>query len=221
MIAVWQQAVKLFYLHLRKRTDDENHGNGEEYSCHGKVYPSIHDYRKLKRKQPEQRCKLYYRVHGNRGRILERIAHCIADYGGLVQLGAFFLHVHFDHFFGIIPRAAGICHKYRLEQTEYRYRDKIADKEKRVKAGERKRAEKYHKEKVKHSLLRIPGADLNDFFAVFGGRPLDACIKFDIRLDELDGFVRAACNRMVCRACKPVNNRAAGNHAQQKRRMED
>ncbi len=75
-------------------------------------------------------------------------------------------------------------------------------------------------EDVEHPLLRVRRADLDDLLAVGDRRLLDA-LELDVRLDELDGAVGARGHGLHARAREPVDDRAAGDEAEQERRVQE
>ena len=63
-------------------------------------------------------------------------------------------------------------------------------------------------------------ADLDDLLRVLDRRLLDA-FELDVRLDELDRAVGAGRHGLGRRAGEPVDDRAAGDEAEQERRVEE
>src|SRR6266851_9400731 len=84
---------------------------------------------KLDRKKTEQRGEFDDRVQCYGGSVLERIAHRVADDGGIMEGRAFLLHFHFDDFLRVVPRAAGIGHEDGLVQPEDGDGDQVPDEE--------------------------------------------------------------------------------------------
>src|SRR5207302_2256070 len=99
--------------------------------------------------------------------VLERIAYCIADNCGIVQRRALLLHLNFDDLLRIVPRATGIGHENRLEQSEYGDRDQIADKEERLDERKSQRSKEDCQKDIEHPLLRVLRANFNDLLAIF------------------------------------------------------
>src|SRR5581483_5836761 len=60
----------------------------------------------LHREQPEERGELDHRVHRHRGRVLERVAHGVADHGGGVERRPLLAELHLDDLLGVVPGAA-------------------------------------------------------------------------------------------------------------------
>src|SRR6266699_3584420 len=88
--------------------------------------------------------------------------------------------------------------------------EKITDKEEGFDAGESQRGEKHGDEDVQHALLRVLGADLDDFFAV-GDAGGSGAFELDVGFDEFHRAVRARGHGLRARASEPVNHGAAGD----------
>ena len=110
-----------------------------------------------------------------------------------MQRRAFFFQVNLNHFFGIIPSAAGIGHIQSLEQTKGCDRNQIAGKQIRIETGKSNgKAENDHKD-VKHPLLRIDSADFNHFLGIFDRSGLVG-VEFDMLFDVGNRTVGAGRN---------------------------
>ncbi len=175
-------------------------------------------HRKLHCQQAEQGCEFDHRIHRHRGRILERIAHRIADDRGIVQRRAFLFQFNFHNFFGIVPGAAGVRHEDRLIQTENSDRDQISNEVEGLDKGKRQRGEKDREEYIEHALLRVLRADLHNFLAV-GHRGFLHSFQPNVRFNELDCAVSARSYRLRGSAREPINHCSAGDQSQNKRRM--
>ncbi len=79
--------------------------------------------------------------------------------------------------------------------------------------------EEDREEDVEHALLRVLRADLDDLLAVLD-RGLLGAFELDVRLDELDRAVGAGGDGLHGGAGEPVDDRAAGDEAEQERRVE-
>ena len=97
--------------------------------------------------------------------------------------------------------------------------NQVADEEERLDEGERQRDEEHREEDVEHALLRVLGADLDHLLAVRDRRLLHA-FELDVGLDELHRAVGAGGDRLGGGAGEPVDHGAAGDQAQQERRMQ-
>ena len=97
--------------------------------------------------------------------------------------------------------------------------EKIADEEERLDEGEGKRCEKDGDENVEHALLRVERADFDDFFAV-RDRGFFHAFELDVGFDEFDGPVSASGDGLRGRAGEPIDHCAAGDEAQDERRVE-
>jgi hypothetical protein len=166
------------------------------------------------RQQSEQRGEFDDRVHGHRRRVLERIAHRVADHRGVVQRRAFLFQFGFDDLLGVVPRGAGVGHEDCLVEAEDRNRDQVADKEERLHEGEGQGPEEDGDKDVEHALLRVLGADLDHLLAV-GDRGLFRAFELDVGLDELHGAIGASGHGLHGCAGEPIDHRAAGNQAQE------
>ena len=153
-------------------------------------------------------------------RVLERIADRVADDRGGVQLGALRLELGLHDLLRVVPGAAGVGHEDGLVQAEQRDGDQVADEEVRLDEGEGQRGEEDDEEDVEHALLRVLGADLHDLLAV-GHRGLRGALELDVRLDELHRPVGAGGHGLGRGAGEPVDHRAAGDEAEQERRVQD
>ena len=149
--------------HENRRPEDE-HPRQHVAQQRAVLFSKLHA--KFHREQSEQRRELDDRIHRHRRRVLERIADRVADDRRGMQRRALLLQLDLDHFLGVVPRAAGVGHEDRLEQTEERDRDQVADEEVRLEEGKPQRGEKHRQEDVEHPLLRVLRADLDDFLAV-------------------------------------------------------
>ncbi len=136
-----------------------------------------------------------------------------------MQRSAFHLQLNFHNFLGIVPGAAGVRHEDGLVETEDRNGNQVADKEKRLNKGKSQRGEEHSQEDIEHALLRVLGADLHDFLAVFNRRFLHA-LKLDVLFDELHRAVSSGGYRLHGSAGKPINDGAAGDQAKNKWRMQ-
>ena len=144
----------------------------------------------------------------------------VADHGGGVQGRALLLELHLDDLLGVVPGAAGVGHEHRLVETEQRDRDQVADEEVRLQEREGQRGEEHGQEDVEHALLRVLRADLHDLLAV-GHRGLGRALQPDVGLDELHRTVGAGRDGLDGGAREPVDDRAAGDEAEQEGRVEE
>ena len=80
--------------------------------------------------------------------------------------------------------------------------------------------EEDRQEDVEHALLRVLGADLHHLLAVARPRPSRTPSSLMLRLDELDRAVGAGGDRLGRGAGEPVDHRAAGDQAEQERRVQ-
>ena len=138
-----------------------------------------------------------------------------------MQRRALFAQIHFDNFLGVVPRAAGVGHEDGLVQAEDRDRNQIADEEVLVQAGKRERDEEHGQEDIEHAALgvlacKLPTTRLLSSIEALVG----AAIELDVRLDEFDGPIGAGHDRLRRSAGEPINHGAAGDQAQQERRMQ-
>ena len=177
-------------------------------------------YGQFDREQSEEGRELDDRVHGHRRGVLERVAHGIADHGGVVQRRALLLQIDFDDLLRVVPCAAGVGHENRLVQAEDRDRDQVADEQERLHEREGEGGEEDGEKDVEHALLRVLGADFDDLLRV-GDRGLFYSFQFDVRLDELDRAVSAGGDRLRGSAGEPVDHRAARDQAQQEGRVQE
>src|ERR1700722_17854457 len=173
--------------------------------------------RELDGQETEEGRELDDRVHRDAAGVLEWIANRVADDARVVQRRALLLQLDLDDLLGVVPGAAGVRHEQGLEEAEERDRDQVPDEEERVEERERQGAEEDDQEDVEHSLLRVRRADLDDLLAV-GDRRLGRSVQLDVRLDVLDRAVRAGAHGLRAGAREPVDDRAAGDEAEQERR---
>src|SRR5438132_4855429 len=210
--------------HAVERAVNEEERNQKECQCQSVAQsgtgfqPQLHG--KLNRKQSEQSCEFDHRIHRHRGRILEGIAHRIADDRGIVQRRAFLFQFNFHNFFGIVPGAAGVRHENSLVQPEYSDRDQISNEVEGLDKCKRQRSEKDREEYIEHALLRVLRANLHNFLAV-RNRSLLHSFQPDIRFDEFDCPVSARRYGLRGSAGKPVNHCSAGDQSQNKWRMQE
>ena len=80
-------------------------------------------------------------------------------------------------------------------------------------------AEEHGDENIQHPFLRVLGADLDHFLAVGDGGLLHA-FELDVGFDELDRAVSAGGHGLRGCAGEPVNHRAAGDQAEEERRVQ-
>ena len=137
-----------------------------------------------------------------------------------MQRRTFLLQLRFDDFLCIVPGAARVGHEDRLEQAEQRNRDQVADEEVRLEESERQRGKEHGQEDVKHALLRILGADFDHLLRIRDGS-LGGAFELDVRLNELHRAVGARGDGLGRCAGEPVNHRAAGDQAEQERRIKN
>src|SRR5207253_1079976 len=135
--------------------------------------------RQLDRQQTKKRGELNHWIQGDRRSVLERIAHRIANYGGIVQRGAFLFQINLDNLLRIVPGAAGVGHEDSLIKTEDGDRNQIADKEERLEKSESERREENGQEDIEHTFLRILGADFHDLLTVLD-RSLFHAFQLDV-----------------------------------------
>ena len=83
-----------------------------------------------------------------------------------------------------------------------------------------KRGEEDGEEDVPHALLGVERADFDHPLAVFGGG-LFGRAELDVLLDELDRRVGAGNDGLRRGAAEPVDDRAARNQPEQKRRVHE
>ena len=74
-------------------------------------------------------------------------------------------------------------------------------------------------EDVEHALLRVLGADFDDLLAVLDASFFDA-FQLDVGLDVLHRAVGAGGDRLGRGPGEPVDHRAAGDQAEQERRVQ-
>ena len=97
--------------------------------------------------------------------------------------------------------------------------DKVANEEIRVEERQRQCHAEDDDEDVPHALLRIDGADADDFLAVlFRGR---LGVEFYVLLDINHRAIRAGDDRLGGRAGEPVNHRAAHEEAEDDFRLHE
>src|SRR6185312_4068468 len=94
-----------------------------------------------------------------------------------------------------------------------------ADKKERLYEGECQGGKKYRQKDIEHSLLRVLGADFNDFLAICY-RSLHHALKLDIGFDEFDGPICARGHRLSGGAGKPVDHGTASDQAKHERRVQ-
>src|SRR4029077_15439648 len=96
----------------------------------------------------------------------------------------------------------------------------IADEEEGLDKSESQCGEKHGNENVQHALLRVLGANLNDFLAVSdaGG---GSSFELDVGLDKFDSAISASGHSLRGSASKPVNHGATGDQAENKGRMKE
>ena len=75
-------------------------------------------------------------------------------------------------------------------------------------------------EDVEHALLRVLVQIATTFLRVFDRR-LRRALELDVRLDELDRAVGTGRHGLHRRAGEPVDHRAAGDQAEQERRVQE
>ena len=75
----------------------------------------------------------------------------------------------------------------------------------------------YKRQDVEHALLGVDGADLDDLLAVFDGRLGGVLVKLDVVLDELHRAEGSGRDGLDGGAGEPVDDRAAGDEAEQER----
>jgi len=128
----------------------------------------------------------------------------------------FLLHFDLDDFLGVVPSTAGVSHEDGLIEAEDGNGEKIADEKERLNEGESKRGEEHGDENIEHALLRVLGADLDNFFAVSdAGR--GRAVELDIGFDEFDRAVSAGGDGLRGCAGEPVDHGAAGDEAENER----
>ena len=120
----------------------------------------------------------------------------------------------------VIPRPTGVRHEDGLVQPEQRDGNQVADEEERLHKGKRKRRKEHRQEDVEHPLLRVLRADLDHFLRI-RHRRLGHAFQLDVSFDELDSAIGARGHRLHRRAGEPVNHRAAGDQAEQERRVQN
>ena len=76
-----------------------------------------------------------------------------------MQLGALFLQIDLNQLLGIVPGAAGVGHRDRLEQAEHGNGNEVSNEEVRVEEREGERDRHERDEDVPHAALGILGAD--------------------------------------------------------------
>ena len=130
------------------------------------------------------------------------------------------LQLDFDDFLGVVPGAAGVGHEDGLVQAEDGDREQVADEEERLDEGEGERGEEDGDEDVEHALLRVLGADFDDLLAV-GDAGGGCAVELDVGLDEFDRAVGAGGDGLRGGAGEPVDHGAAGDQAEDERRVEE
>ena len=83
-----------------------------------------------------------------------------------MQVRALGLQFRFHDLLRIVPGASGVRHKNSLIQTKQGDRNEVSDEEVGLQECKPERGEKHRQEDVKHSLLGILGADLDDFLRI-------------------------------------------------------
>ena len=136
-----------------------------------------------------------------------------------MQWCAFLLQLDFHDFLGVVPGASRVGHEDGLIQTESGDGNEIADKKERLDECKRQRGEKYSNENVEHPFLRVLRADFHNFLAVRDARRRSA-FQLDVGLDEFHGTIGAGSDRLRARASKPIDDCAAGDEPEDKRRVE-
>ena len=129
------------------------------------------------------------------------------------------MQIDFNHFLGIVPGTAGICHIQSLKQTKDRYRNQIAGKQRCIKAGKGNRKREDDDENVQHAFLRINRADFDHALGILNRRCLVG-IQLDVLLNVVDRAISTGRNRLHRSAREPVNDRAAQNQAEQNIRIQ-
>src|ERR1700731_3516766 len=130
-----------------------------------------------------------------------------------MQSCTFLLQFHFHNLFGVVPGPAGIGHKDGLVEAEDGDGNQVADEEVWLQEGKSERGEEHSQKDVKHSFLRVLGADLHYLLAVLDGGLLHA-FQADILLDELHCPVSAGGDGLHGCAGKPVDDGATCNQTQ-------
>src|ERR1019366_4267128 len=209
--------------HPIERTPDENDRkskeNGRQEVAHERTLVGRQLDGELDGQEPEERRELDDRVQGHRRGVLEGIADGIAHDRRGVKRSAFGVHLDLDDLLRVVPRSTRIGHENGLVEAEERDRDEVADEEIWLEEREGQRREEDRQEDVQHPLLRILRADFDDLLAV-RHRGLFAALQLDVRLDELDRSIRPRRHRLRRRAGEPVDDGAAGDQAQEERRIE-
>ena len=145
--------------HAVERAVDEDERDHEEDRCQQmQSMPPVSARQldgQLDGQQAEQRGELDDRVQRDRGGVLERVAHRIANDRGVVQRRAFLLQLDFDDLLGVVPGAAGVGHEDGLVEAEDGDGDQVADEEERLDEREGQRGEENGDEDVEHALLRV------------------------------------------------------------------
>src|SRR6266576_3331168 len=138
--------------HGVERAPDEHQGNhqerGREHEAQRRAPLGGQRDGELDGEESEQRRELDDGIHGDRRRVLERIADGIAHDRGVVERRAFLLQLGLDDLLGVVPSAARVGHEDGLVETEQRDRDQVADEEVRLEERERERCEKDGQEDV-------------------------------------------------------------------------
>ena len=87
--------------------------------------------------------------------------------------------------------------------------------------GKCQRDEEHRQEDIEHALLGVLRANLDDALAVFDRCARGAVLsKSNVGLDEFHGPISPGHDGLRRRAGEPINHRAAGDQAQQERRMQ-
>src|SRR5450432_1828231 len=206
--------------HAVERAPHEDDGDEEEGGREAQREAARQAHGQLHGEQAEERRELDDRVHGDRRRVLEGIAHGVAHDARGVQRRALLLEVDLDELLGVVPGAARVGHEDGLEETEEGDRDQVADEEERLEAREGERAEEDGEKDVEHALLRALRADLDDLLAV-GDAGLLRAVELDVPLDELDGAVGARAHGLRRGAREPVDDGAAHDEPQEEGRVQD
>ena len=175
----------------------------------------LHRNRDLNGEKAEERRELDDGIERDRAGVLERIANGVANNACRVKVSALRAHVNFDDLLRVVPCATCVGHEERLIEAEERHRDEVTNEEERIKERQTQREEEDHHEDVDHALLRVNGANLDDFLRV---------LNAGFRLGEIDVLLdkdhRAVCtrdNRLRGCTSEPVDHSAADEQTEQNR----
>ena len=152
---------------------------------------------------------------------LNGIADGVADDGGGVQRRALLLQLDLDDLLRVVPGAAGVGHEDRLVQPEERDRDQVADEEVRLEERRRPACEKNTVRKMLNMPFCAYCVQISTTFLLSSTEAFVDAFELDVRLDELDRAVGAGRHRLGRRAGEPVDHRAAGDQAEQERRVQE